>query len=116
MPVIYKLLQEYKIKDKVGWFQSDNAANIDIILQHLNWAIQEDGSEGFDIEERRLRCLAHTMNLAMKLLLFNGNVAAISKELQEIVAEVHGGQAKARRRAWQACGVVGRLHNIILYV
>jgi hypothetical protein len=98
-PVIYKLLQEYGIEDKVGWFQSDNASNNNTMLRHLNRAIQENGGEGFDVEERRLRCLAHTMNLAVKLLFFNGNVATMSKELQEIVVDVHGGLTEARKKA-----------------
>ena len=84
---MHELLQEYGIQDKLGWFQSDNTGNNDTMLKHLNQAIRMAGGEGFDVETRRLRCLGHILNLAVKLLLFNGNVTAVSKELQEIIAQ-----------------------------
>jgi hypothetical protein len=43
--------------------------------------LQDEGFEGFDPEQRRLRCLGHIVNLIIvKLLLFNGNVGDLSKQ------------------------------------
>jgi hypothetical protein len=118
-PVMHELLQEYGIQDKLGWFQADNAGNNDKMLKHLDQAIRMAGGEGFDVEARRLRCLGHILNLAVKLLLFNGNVTAVNKELQEIIIEIqkdNGNVNEAKKKAWRARGVVGRLHNIIVYI
>jgi len=66
----------------------DNASNKDTMLNHLSQEIQRVGGEGFNVEARRLRCMGHILNLAVKLLLFNDNVSALGKELQEIATDV----------------------------
>ena len=53
-----------------GYFMMDNADNNDTAIDSLSLRIQDDGREGFEAEERRLRCFAHTINLAVKALLF----------------------------------------------
>ena len=58
-PVLLEVIKEYEIKDKLGWFMSDNAGNNDIALRNLNELLQEEGGQGFDIDERRLRRLGH---------------------------------------------------------
>ena len=118
-PVVHDVLKEYEIENKLGWFMSDNASNNDTMLKHLSQEIQRAGGEGFNVETRRLRCMGHILNLAVKLLLFNGNVSALGKELQEIVADVQEDsprRTEARKREWRARGVVGRLHNIVIYI
>jgi hypothetical protein len=99
---------------------TDNAGNNDTALRNPNELLQEEGGQGFDIDERRLRCLGHIVNLAVKLLLFNGNLMELGKELQQVVAEVQedvpARLRNARIKEWRARGVVGRLHNVILYI
>lgn len=55
----------------------------------------------------------------MKLLLFNGNVSTVSKELREVIEEVQEdtpNHRESRIKEWRARGVVGRIHNIIVYI
>ena len=99
---------------------SDNAENNDTALCNLNELLQKEGGQGFDIDERRLRCLGHIINLVIKLLLFNGNLTKLSKKLQQVVMKVQedvpARLRNARIKEWRARGVVGRLHNVILYI
>jgi hypothetical protein len=59
------------------------------------------------------------VNLAVKLLLFNGNVGDLSKEMKQIVTDVQedvSGLREARLKAWRARRVVKKLYNIIVYI
>jgi hypothetical protein len=89
-------------------------------LRALDEMLQEEGFEGFNLQERRLRCLGHIINLAVKLLLFNGNVGDLGKEIKQIMADIQENVPahlrEARIKAWRARGVVGKLHNIIVYI
>lgn len=120
-PVIHDVVKEYGIEHKLGWFMTDNAGNNDTALEGLNELLREDGGDGFDVEGRRLRCLGHVINLAVKLLLWNGKNTDLGKDLQEVVdvvQELHGSDncQKAKIKEWRARGVVGRLHNIITHI
>jgi len=68
-PLLYEVVKEYEIEDKLGWFMADNPGSNDTALRALDKILQEKGFEGFNPEERRLRCLGHIVNLAVKLLL-----------------------------------------------
>ena len=117
--IIHDLLKEYEIENKLDWFISNNASNNDKMLKHLSQEIQRAREEGFNVEARRLRCMRYILNLAMKLLLFNDNINALSKELQEIIADIQKNSLRwieARKREWWTHGIVERLHNIIIYI
>lgn len=120
-PVIHEVVKEYGIQNKLGWFMTDNVGNNDTALEGLNELLQEEGGDGFDVEARRLRCLGHVVNLAVKLLLWNDKTADLCKDLQEVVdvvRELHGldSRQKAKIKEWRARGVVGRLHNIVVHI
>jgi hypothetical protein len=119
-PLLYEVAKEYEIEDKLGWFMTDNVGSNNTALRALDEILQEEGFEGFNPEERRLRCLGHIINLTVKLLLFNGNVGDLGKEMKQIVANVEedvpAHLREARIKEWRACGVVGKLHNIIVYI
>jgi hypothetical protein len=61
------------IVDKLGYFVMDNAGNNDTALTFLNGRIIDNGGIGFDPIERQLRRFAHTINLAVKDLMFGKN-------------------------------------------
>jgi hypothetical protein len=118
-PVIYEIAKQFGIENNLGWFVIDNATNNDTTLRYLNGPIRDDGGDGFNVEERHLCCLGHVLNLAVKLLLFNGNVSTVSKELREVIEEVQEdspNRRESRIKEWRARGVVGRIHNIIVYI
>jgi hypothetical protein len=118
--IVLEVVREYEIEDKLGWFMSDNVGNNDTALRNLNVLLQKEEYQGFDIDERRLHCLGHIINLAIKLLLFNGNLTESSNDFKLVVAEVQEDVPtplkNARIKEWRARGVVGRLHNVVLYI
>jgi hypothetical protein len=86
-PVLHEVVKEFGIDDKLGYFMADNATNNDKALRFLDKSIRDEGGIGFDVEERRLRCLGHILNLAVKILLFGGNVAALQLEMEDFEDE-----------------------------
>ena len=53
-------------------------------LRFLDEHLRDDGYNEFDVDQHRLRCFAHEMQLATEALLFGPNV----KELEEYPATV----------------------------
>ena len=117
-PVLHGVAKEFGIDDKLGYFMADNATNNDKALRFLDRAIRNEGRIGFDVEERRLRCLGHILNLAVKVLLFGGNVAALEKEMEDFEDEDvdTNDNDSGEARKWRARGVVGKLHNIVIFI
>jgi hypothetical protein len=133
--VLYAVAKQYKITDNLGWFMSDNASNNDRAIEDLAQQIRDDGSEGFEHEERRLRCFGHTIQLAVKALLFGANVAALEQHYEDPI-EAHERQAVKKRKMnaktnvsivrqekkgdeaveWRKHGAVGKAHNICVFI
>jgi hypothetical protein len=64
--------------------------------------------------------MGHILNLAVKLLLFGGKISELSIEQQECVEGLLSEQVEdtgeKRVREWWARGVVGKLHNIVVFI
>jgi len=113
--VVYSVLQEFSIVDKFGYFTGDNASNNDTALQWLNQRICEEGGNGFDVSDRRLRCFAHDMQIAIKGLLFGPKVKEL--ETYQATANVTDEEkAEWMRIKWRGFGAIGKLHNIVKYI
>ena len=80
--IVHLVVKDFRVVDQIGYFIGDNASNNDIVMKCLNRRIREDEGEGFDVEERRLHCFAHDMQIAVKGLLFGPKV----KELETFEA------------------------------
>jgi hypothetical protein len=64
--VILPLLQRFSInKDNLGYFVLNNALNNNTTLVELVKTM------GFDIKQKRLRCIGHVLNLIAKAYLFS---------------------------------------------
>ena len=101
--------------DRIGYFVGDNATNNDTAMACLDRRIREEGGVGFDVEERRLRCFAHEMQIAVKGLLFGPKV----KDLETYAATANVSEkekAEWMKLWWRAFGAIGKLHNIIKYI
>ena len=59
-----KILKEYGIERKIGYFTLDNASNNDTCMQELGLELN------FNHKFRRLRCAGHMVNLLATQLLF----------------------------------------------
>ncbi|KAM3450151.1 hypothetical protein NHJ6243_009855, partial [Beauveria neobassiana] len=99
---ILDVIDQYAIRDKVGYFTLDNAENNDTAMDEIGKDL------GFDGRMRRGRCFGHILNLSAKALLFGKNLGAFETELtgEALLAE-------AEYELWQKRGPVGKIHNIV---
>jgi len=113
--VVHGVLKEFKMVNRIGYFIGDNASNNDTAMEWLDRRIRQEGGDGFDVLECRLRCFAHDMQIAVKGLLFGPKV----KELEtfEATADVSDKEkAEWMKVKWRAFGAIGKLHNIVKYI
>lgn len=77
------VIDQYAIRDKVGYFTLDNAENNDTAMDEIGKDL------GFDGRMRRGRCFGHILNLSAKALLFGKNLGAFETELtgESLLAE-----------------------------
>lgn len=112
--VVYPVLKEYNIHDRFGYYVGDNATNNDTSLEWLTQHLRNEGYKQFNPDQRRLRCFAHEMQIAVKGLLFGPNV----NELEEYPATAGVTEEEKReyaKKKWRSFGAVGKLHNVIKY-
>jgi hypothetical protein len=113
--IVHAVLKEFRIVDRIGYFTGDNASNNDTAMKCLDRRIREEGGVGFDVGERRLRCFAHDMQIAVKGLLFGPKVKEL--ETYEATADVSDVEkADWMNVKWRAFGAIGKLHNIVKYI
>lgn len=109
---LLKLIHDYKIRGRVGFFMADNASNndtcIDLILRNLH----PDMTKKQRLR-RRLRCLGHIINLCAQAFLVGQDADKICKELESAYRD---GDMKNIGELWRKRGAIGRLHNIVRYI
>ena len=113
--VVYTVMKEYDIHTRFRYYVGDNATNNDTSLRFLNQLLHDDEYHGFNIDQHRLRCFAHEMQLATKALLFGLKV----KELKEYPATAGVTEEEKReyvKKKWRSFGAIGKLHNVVKYI
>jgi hypothetical protein len=110
---ILKVTQEFKIADKIGYFQANNAGNNDTCIRTILNAISPDS----DPSHCRMRCYGHVINLAAKAFLFGDDPVAFELEIEnaeKLKLEIRHEQELLM--LWRKRGSVGKLHNLILWI
>lgn len=99
---VLEVIDEYGIRDKIGYFTLDNAENNDTAMNDIGKNL------GFDGRRRRGRCFGHILNLSAKALLFGKNVDAFEQKLigTAILTETE-------YELWQKKGPVGKIHILV---
>jgi hypothetical protein len=113
--IVFSVLKEFDVVNKFGYFTGDNASNNDTALEWLTQRLVDDGGIGFNVTERRLRCFAHDMQIAVNGLLFGPKV----KELETYEATANATDAEKAewiKVKWRSFGAIGKLHNIVKYI
>ena len=111
--VEYVVVKDFGIEDKLGYFLRDNASNNDMTIRSIESGIRRDGGVGFNLEERRLRCWGHIMNM-FKALLFRLKAKKLEKEHHP--EESVGSYIKAQTLRRCALSAVRKAHNIVKFV
>jgi hypothetical protein len=110
--ILISVIQEFEITKRLGYFMMDNDATNDTCLESLLRDIDPNISDS-DIDERRLRCWGHILNLVAKAFLFGTNANAFELEDQ---ANITLGREQERFQAWRKKGPVGKLHNLVVFI
>jgi hypothetical protein len=106
---IITVIEEYELKDRLGYFMLDNVTSNDTCVREILAKLQPD----LDSKKRRLRCFGHIVNLAAKAFLFGNDPEAF--EIETTVAALMQ-QEKEALEAWRRLGPVGKLHNVVTYI
>lgn len=110
--VVLKVIKDYKIGRKVGYFVLDNAANNDTCVEAIMKKLHPEFSEK-QRRRRRLRCLGHVINLAAQVFILGKNAENVLTEMQ--LHEIRG-DFDALQKKWKENGALGRLHNLVKYI
>ena len=121
--VFLEVVDEYGLRDRVGFLTMDNASSNDKLLRHIAYGISD-----FDPELRRVRCNGHIINLAVQSFLFAPKTLKRNQsqededeaidlailETQVPVAAEKQSQMTREKLAeeWRKHGVLGKLHNL----
>ena len=100
---VKKVIDQYEIGAKLGYFMLDNAESNDTCLETLaRWF-------PIDVGRRRLRCIGHIINLVVRAVIFGSNISKFE-------AELRGATDEFSFDLWAKKGSIGRLHSLATYI
>jgi hypothetical protein len=109
---ILQVIKEYRISKRVGFFVLDNASSNDVAVDHILCSLYP-GMSNIARKRRRLRCLAHIINLVAKAFLLGPKADDVDDEL--FLAQRHSNFQKMGD-IWRKHGPLGRLQNLIRHI
>jgi hAT family C-terminal dimerisation region len=80
--LILETLEAFNIVDQVGYHTSDNASSNDTCLAHLESLLWKKYTIKFDAKQRRIRCIAHIINLSLQAFLLASSKEALQAALE----------------------------------
>ena len=108
--VVLDVLNDFGIRNKLGYFVMDNAASNDALTEVISNTLREEGVL-YNLNQRRLRCIGHVINLAVQAFLFGKTVN--DYEYPENTTE---SPSDAQLNQWRMLGPLGKLYNINVWV
>ncbi|EXU94991.1 hAT family dimerization domain protein [Metarhizium robertsii] len=138
-PHLMKIIGNYNLAHRVGYFTGDNDAKNDTCLRQLALELSEEYGVAFDAVSSRTRCVGHIINLSLQAFLFatsKNALQAAMEQAQDEKTEVTVAEAlhdqlhstttsqtthrKRRKRndaaGWRSIGPLGKLHNIAVFI
>ena len=110
---IFMVLDQYHIKDRLGYFVMDNATANDRMVTSISHQLFEKDGLSYNSQQYRLRCNGHIINLSVQAFLF-GPLP------EDVILAVRGGDEEgpttAELQRWRKMGPLGKLHNIVVYI
>lgn len=80
--LILRVLEGFDIQSRIGWHTSDNATSNDTCLKALSEKLAAKHKINFDPEKRRIRCIAHIINLSLQACLTASSQEALKAALK----------------------------------
>jgi len=113
--VLLQVLQDYGIVKKLGAITGDNSSTNDTLCRKIEDYLLRTENIVWDSSRWRLRCLGHTINLAVQAFLFH-NVIEMEEMRSCDESEESGELQDETKRKFRLLGPLGKLHNIIVHV
>jgi hypothetical protein len=76
--LILETLETFGIQSQIGYHTGDNASSNDTCLKHLESLLREKHAVEFDAKRRRIRCIAHIINLSLQAFLLASSKEALN--------------------------------------
>ena len=111
--IILNVLDDFEIRNRLGYFMMDNAKSNDTLISIVAEAFRTDGVF-YHTEQRRLRCNGHVLNLSAQAFLFgkaSDDLEYLKEELDPIVVP-----SEVELQTWRKLGPLGKLHNLVVYI
>ncbi|OWT42391.1 hypothetical protein VFPPC_18318 [Pochonia chlamydosporia 170] len=80
--LMLEVLEIYGLSRRLGYHTSDNATSNDTCLQHLSRLLKEKHGGDFNPKLRRIRCVAHILNLSLQAFLLASSKEALIAALE----------------------------------
>lgn len=107
---MFMVLDQYHIKDRLGYFVMGDATTNDRIVTSISHQHFEKDRLSYNFQQHRARCNGHIINLSVQSFLF-GPLP------EDIILGGRGGHEKvpttAELQKWRK---MGKLHNIVVYI
>ena len=97
------VIEQYRIASNLGCLMADNASNNDTMVSELTKLIPSYS------KDRRLFCVGHVINLIVKAALFGDGISKFERQIS-------GASDQETFELWRQRGIIGRVHNIVLYI
>lgn len=128
--LLFDSLRTYDVARKIGYVVGDNHQGNDKCLKHLSTSLDAEYQHEFNPKQRRIRCIAHVINLALEAFMFAKNKTALSAVLDltfenedpdvdpSIAATLQDqlsantGRGSLTEQGWRSIGPLGKLHNL----
>lgn len=115
--ILTDVVKEYEFTDNLGVCVADNAGENNTSVRALFRTLHPELK---DPDGRRVRCLAHIINLAAKAYLFGnkkGNKDTAAEFVDAVQSlEVDDFDWESARALWRDQGPLGKLHNLIKFI
>ena len=77
--VLWQVLQDYQILNKIGYYVGDNYGSNDKLLKRLSTRLKDAEIEArFDAKQYRIRCYGYILNIAAQAFFFSKDKEAVN--------------------------------------
>jgi hypothetical protein len=115
---ILPVLQDYAIVRKLGVIIADNSTTNDTLCRTISQYLLDNENLTWNSSHRRIRCQGHTINLIVQAFLFSKaqleKIESYDKE-NSLENELDKQAQTEREAEFRTMGVLGKLHNIIIF-
>ena len=110
---MFNVLDQYHIKDCLGYFVMDNATANDCMVTSISEQLFETDGLSYDSLQHCLRYNGHIINLSVQAFLFGSLPEEVTLNDREGRDE---SLTTAELKRWRKMGPLGKLHNIVVYI